>query len=212
MEVGALSLYKWPITKGLLLGNVADWDFPRLFCGRGGGSGRYSLCSLVNAKRTQTKQKKHRINSHEWAVRANERTDERVAQYFSLYSWSFWPTVLRFFLVSHFLHKHLTFLSLTFLSLLILQPHFSYSYLSRPYLSSFLNPPIASPPILLCDSLYFPLFLWRRPFCNFHTRFFFCSFFYFVFSPKRPTLVSALRFSLFFCRFRVVLAFALLLS
>ena len=81
MEVGALSLYKWPITKGLLLGNVADWDFPRLFCGRGGGSGRYSLCSLVNAKRTQTKQKKHRINSHEWAVRANERTDELVAQF-----------------------------------------------------------------------------------------------------------------------------------
>ena len=31
--------------------------------------------------------------ANELAVRANERTDERVAQYFSLYSWLFWPTV-----------------------------------------------------------------------------------------------------------------------
>ena len=67
--------------------------------------------------------KKHRINSHliihcptskgvskvsaaeraseasrveqvnKWAVRANERRDKRVAQYFSLCSWLFWPTV-----------------------------------------------------------------------------------------------------------------------
>ena len=27
--------------------------------------------------------------ARDWAVRANERTDERVAQYFSLYSWLF---------------------------------------------------------------------------------------------------------------------------
>ena len=31
---------------------------------------------------------------NEWAVRANERTDERVAQYSNLYSWLFRPTVL----------------------------------------------------------------------------------------------------------------------
>ena len=66
--------------------------------------------------------KKHRINSHvivhyptsevseevkdwaqrsaqakqvvnKWAVRANKRMDERVAQYFSLYSWLFWTIV-----------------------------------------------------------------------------------------------------------------------
>ena len=29
----------------------------------------------------------------EWAVWVNERTDERVIQYFSLDSWLFWPTV-----------------------------------------------------------------------------------------------------------------------
>ena len=29
----------------------------------------------------------------EWAVRANERTDERVAEYFSLFSWLYWPTM-----------------------------------------------------------------------------------------------------------------------
>ena len=34
----------------------------------------------------------------EWAVRANKRTDERVAQYSNLYSWLFWPTVKRYFL------------------------------------------------------------------------------------------------------------------
>ena len=28
-------------------------------------------------------------------MRANERTDERVAQYFCLHSWFFWPTVAR---------------------------------------------------------------------------------------------------------------------
>ena len=28
--------------------------------------------------------------ANEWAVRANDRTDERVAQYFSLYFWLFW--------------------------------------------------------------------------------------------------------------------------
>ena len=31
--------------------------------------------------------------AHEWAVHANERIDEQVAQYFSLYFWLFWPTV-----------------------------------------------------------------------------------------------------------------------
>ena len=30
---------------------------------------------------------------NDWAVQANERTDERVAQYYNLYSWLFWPTV-----------------------------------------------------------------------------------------------------------------------
>ena len=33
------------------------------------------------------------MRANEWAVQANERMDERVAQYFSLYSWLFWPTV-----------------------------------------------------------------------------------------------------------------------
>ena len=31
--------------------------------------------------------------ANERVVRANERTDEQVAHYFSLYSWLFWPTV-----------------------------------------------------------------------------------------------------------------------
>ena len=31
--------------------------------------------------------------ANEWALQANKRTDEWVAQYFSLYSWLFWPTV-----------------------------------------------------------------------------------------------------------------------
>ena len=31
--------------------------------------------------------------ANEWAVGENEQTDERVAQYFSLDSWLFWPTV-----------------------------------------------------------------------------------------------------------------------
>ena len=31
--------------------------------------------------------------ANEWAVRANERTDERMTQYCSLDSWLFWPTV-----------------------------------------------------------------------------------------------------------------------
>ena len=35
------------------------------------------------------KQEKTQTLSHEWAVRANERTDERVAQYCSLYFWLF---------------------------------------------------------------------------------------------------------------------------
>ena len=30
---------------------------------------------------------------NEWVVWTNERTDERVAQYSNLYSWSYWPTV-----------------------------------------------------------------------------------------------------------------------
>ena len=30
--------------------------------------------------------------ANEWAVRANERTDEWVAQYSNLFSWLFWPT------------------------------------------------------------------------------------------------------------------------
>ena len=33
--------------------------------------------------------------ANEWAVRANERTDERVAQYLRPNSWLFCPTVLR---------------------------------------------------------------------------------------------------------------------
>ena len=37
--------------------------------------------------------------ANEWAVRANERTDERVAQYYSLYSWLFSTIVhMQFFL------------------------------------------------------------------------------------------------------------------
>ena len=31
--------------------------------------------------------------AYKWAVWANERTDERVAHYFILYSWLFWPTL-----------------------------------------------------------------------------------------------------------------------
>ena len=37
--------------------------------------------------------------ANEWAVRANERMDEQVAQYFSLYSWLFWPTVWWYFIL-----------------------------------------------------------------------------------------------------------------
>ena len=31
--------------------------------------------------------------ANEWAVQANKRMDKRVAQYFSLYLWFFWPKV-----------------------------------------------------------------------------------------------------------------------
>ena len=57
---------------------------------------------------------KNRKNSHliihcprewaKWAVRANERADERVAQYFSLYFWLIWPTVPSIFFLPLLLH------------------------------------------------------------------------------------------------------------
>ena len=43
--------------------------------------------------------------SHEWAVRANERTDERVAQYLRLDSCLFQTTV-ESFIFSHYSHSH----------------------------------------------------------------------------------------------------------
>ena len=33
--------------------------------------------------------------ANEWAVQANERKDEQLAQYSNLYSWLFWTTVHR---------------------------------------------------------------------------------------------------------------------
>ena len=48
------------------------------------------LCTMVENskdKKTQNKSPFNQSLSHEWAVRVNERTDERVAQYISLYSW-----------------------------------------------------------------------------------------------------------------------------
>ena len=57
-----------------------------------------NTCTMVE-NRKKHKQNSHLIIlSHEWrserAVRANEWTDERVNQNFSLYSWLFWPTVI----------------------------------------------------------------------------------------------------------------------
>ena len=40
------------------------------------------------SKRTSAAKK-----ANEWAVQANEPMDERVAQYFRLYSWLFWSIV-----------------------------------------------------------------------------------------------------------------------
>ena len=46
--------------------------------------------------------KKHRINSHLIIdCPTSERTSERTAQYFSLYSWLFWPIVNGFRLTTH---------------------------------------------------------------------------------------------------------------